>query len=516
MVKNELIAYTYSNGKVTVSKNSSVLEGTEAKYRVEAACYMNERGIVLKLKLPASLSTSAHRVLATLVSSSGSVYYAGFVSGETEITVPSPCLWWPVGLGIQNLYKLTVSVYSGTDLSESFEYKIPLRTLSFNEEGRVIVNGVPVFVIGAAYENSDEVEGRDIDSLKTLVSSLAEANINAVALKMGESMPLDFCELCDKYGLMVLPLDTEGFVYAGDGTYAFTPTDKDGNCSNILSPETLATYKDSEKAVKLISDTADEFSYPYGMPNLSYASSLNLGRVLSGKIAEARISKITPAGILLHSAGEARALVSSSLFDPRGNKRPAHYLVKRAASPLSLVPVLSANSLTLYLSNQRHGRFVGELTVKLNDSKNFTVYSATVPLIAEPFTAASVYEYDFSEYLEGRVGDVYLYCSLSEGQSTVYECTQLFTKHREFAFEKPNFTYAVNGSYPDFYLTLSSDVFCRSVTVLFDGDKACIEDNCFDITSPSPLRFDIITKENISKEKLLGSLKIQSVYDIGK
>ncbi len=512
MKKKELISFTYTDTALAVSSGAGRDTTTDYRHLIGVGSEMTDRGISVRISLPDVLSDDGLRVLATLVSSSGSVYYSSFVDGRCEINVPSPCLWWPTGLGIQNLYKLSISVYSGNEHRESLEYKLPLRTLSYNEAGNLCVNGMPFFVVAAAYDRLDRTVPDSLDDLRLALSNLRDIGFNAVALREGETLPHGFDALCDEYGLVMLPYaDTQGLTVVGEDTYVYYAKSSE---ENILSKRSVSTYGDTTRAHKLLIDTVEEYSYPTDMTSLSFASSLNQGRVLARAIEQARISEAR--GILCYSFGEREAILSSSIFSPDLGRTPAHYILKRATTPTLAVINAENFASEIFISNESHSRFVGELRIRLNDFNNYTLFSLDLPLACEPFSLTKVIERDFTEYIGDRAGDVYLYCSLLEGQSTTQECIQLFTKHRELNLKKPNISYSVGGAYPDLYLTLSSDTFSRGVKVDFDGVDAYPSDNCLDITSASPIRLDIICKENLSREELESSVRISSVYDIGK
>ena len=152
------------------------------------------------------------RAVATLVSPGGNVYYCGLVAGKGSFNITDPNLWWPNGLGPQNLYKLTVNLYSDTEVVDSRTLRIGLRTLTvsrnkdeFGEEFALTVNGVKFFAMGANYVPEDSIIPRlTKERTRAILTSARDANFNTLRVWGGAFYPTDwFYDLCDEMGLIV-------------------------------------------------------------------------------------------------------------------------------------------------------------------------------------------------------------------------------------------------------------------------------------------------------------------------
>lgn len=150
------------------------------------------------------------RAVATLTSPAGNVYFCGFIGGEGSITVSDPNLWWPNGLGMQNLYRLNVNLYSDAQIEDTYEMRIGLRTLSVckdEKSGRqtLLVNGVPMFPMGARYVPEDVLLPR-LNGKRTreLIEMAKSANMNSIYVDGCGSYTDDgFLGACDDLGLLV-------------------------------------------------------------------------------------------------------------------------------------------------------------------------------------------------------------------------------------------------------------------------------------------------------------------------
>lgn len=149
------------------------------------------------------------RVVATMVSPIGKLFFGTMSAGACKITITDPELWWPTGLGKPSLYKLSVTLYEGEEASDTYETRIGLRDVTFGEgEGGVpalSIGGVSVFPMGASFVCPDAILSRVTKgAVESLIRSASRAGINTLrVVDSGICPPSFFYDLCDKYGIMV-------------------------------------------------------------------------------------------------------------------------------------------------------------------------------------------------------------------------------------------------------------------------------------------------------------------------
>lgn len=169
---------------------------------------------------------NGQKLPATEALAKTAIVMAGRSQLTIELAVEKPRLWWPNGLGDQNLYKLHVSLkpagipaggaaalaITKTEPIDERDYTIGLRTLTVSQdedewgsEFCFRVNGVKLFAKGANYIPEDciysHITGQRIDML---LGSAKRANYNTIRVWGGGYYPSDtFYELCDRYGLIV-------------------------------------------------------------------------------------------------------------------------------------------------------------------------------------------------------------------------------------------------------------------------------------------------------------------------
>ncbi|MCH5324700.1 MAG: glycoside hydrolase family 2 protein [Eubacterium sp.] len=141
------------------------------------------------------------------------------LNGKTSLTIPVEItdaeLWYPRGYGKQPLYKLTVGLYSGETLCDTYETNIGLRTVTVSrddlggeedgEEFAFTVNGIKLFAMGANYIPEDQIIPHcSYEKTKRLLEMCCKANYNMIRVWGGGYYPENyFYDECDRLGLLV-------------------------------------------------------------------------------------------------------------------------------------------------------------------------------------------------------------------------------------------------------------------------------------------------------------------------
>jgi beta-galactosidase len=102
------------------------------------------------------------------------------------------------------------------DVPETIELRIGFRTVAI-EDGRLLVNGVPILFRGVNRHEHDQHRGRSLDTetMRQDILLMKQHNLNAVRTSHYPPHP-DFLRLCDELGLWVVEecdLETHGFIY---------------------------------------------------------------------------------------------------------------------------------------------------------------------------------------------------------------------------------------------------------------------------------------------------------------
>lgn len=136
----------------------------------------------------------------------------GLNAREIPLKIKNPNLWWPNGLGEQNLYLVKVELFKGNQLLDSESKRIGIRTLVLEQKDdrwgksfQFVVNRIPFFAKGGNWIPSDSFAPRVTrQKYEKLLRSCAEAKMNMLRVWGGgyyESP--EFYDLCDELGLAI-------------------------------------------------------------------------------------------------------------------------------------------------------------------------------------------------------------------------------------------------------------------------------------------------------------------------
>ncbi len=150
---------------------------------------------------------------------------------QVQVTVRNPKLWWPNGMGDQNLYVLNASVSDGSALSDELIAQFGIRELRMVENekieeflqsmkndtgsvyhlGKVVgsypwtfeINGKKMFAKGANWIPCDQLLQLTHDRYNRLLKLAKEAHFNLFRVWGGGLYETDdFYNLCDEYGIL--------------------------------------------------------------------------------------------------------------------------------------------------------------------------------------------------------------------------------------------------------------------------------------------------------------------------
>jgi beta-mannosidase len=140
------------------------------------------------------------------------VVRTGWNLNEKSFSIVNPDLWWPAGMGEQNLYTVQIDIYQRGRLLDTVEKRIGLRTLILEQKEdewgrsfRFVANGVPFFAKGGNWIPADSFPPRVTRrKYETLLRDCREANMNMLRVWGGGIYEADdFYGLCDELGIVV-------------------------------------------------------------------------------------------------------------------------------------------------------------------------------------------------------------------------------------------------------------------------------------------------------------------------
>ena len=528
--------------------------------------------VELSIRVDTLGSSENVRAVATLVSSSGQIYYSGLTRGKGNIVISDPLYWWPRGFGVQNLYKLTVNLYGEVEVEDSLEMKIGLRTVMTSKTAdgsNLLINGVRFLPMGATYfaDESPDV-ATYLRKEEASVTSAAMAGYDALVIPLAASRPSErFFELCDIHGIVVIDeinsvsdgvLDrvsrlshhaSYGIVDVVGGedieeiaerlnelapNLEFSLLEEAPeyiNAPSLPSEKTLASVvpfgernlfsysveslSEDGAIEKMLLAVAENYPYPNSLSDFAYASALAAAKKVGERIKECRMSLGASGRAIFERLGDSAVAISPSAIDSFARWKPLQYYCARHFSQVALYAEQTPSGILFSVSNERKLDFIGTIEYRIADSSNLTIYKNSEACEFSAMTARKLFTRDLSEYIKGHEREYYLEYYLKEGSSVISRSTLLFVPEKHFKFEEANIKAQIAGSDRRFSLTLTSDKFAKDVELDFIGTDAIFSDNYIDLTTDSPVKITITVTSGVETAYHLNdALKIRSVRDL--
>jgi exo-1,4-beta-D-glucosaminidase len=125
-----------------------------------------------------------------------------------QLVVNQPQLWWPNGVGPQNLYRLHLEFQSGGSVSDAQDVQFGIRSVTSeldSQQHRVFrINGQRILIRGAAW-TPDMMLKIDPEREDNDLHYARDMNLNAIRFEGKLEMSDGFFDLADRYGILLLP-----------------------------------------------------------------------------------------------------------------------------------------------------------------------------------------------------------------------------------------------------------------------------------------------------------------------
>ena len=525
--------------------------------------------VTLGINLNLIGNSQAVRAVATLVSSSGQIYYAGLTGGKGSILVRDPLYWWPKGLGVQNLYRLTVNLYGESDVEDTAEMRIGLRTVSTTDGNTLTVNGSEMLPLGAVYIAEVDPDFTSVDRrVESQISAATMAGYNCLVVPLSSPTPSEkFYQLCDLNGIAVIEehacIDGAAVdslrrrvhhpslclidLKSSENVKIYEMRIKDAlDGLNYVVKESLPEYISSpalpsmksiralipegerslfsrsieaiaeDGAIKdMLLSVADRYPYPPDLSSFAYASALASAYRVSEVIKDSRLTRAKSGRGIFNRLSDNGLVISPSAIDYRGRWKPLQYFATSFFAPVALYAENQGGVVKFSASNLRRLDLVGNLEYRVADSSNYTVFRAATPVEIKSMSEGEIHIADISEIIAGHENEYYLEYWLREDSAPISKKTMLFLPEKHFDFKKAFIETKIAGQDKHFTITISATHFVKDLEIDFDGVDAVFSDNYIDLTSEAPVKISFtITGPTQTAHHLQDLLEIRSVYDL--
>lgn len=263
---------------------------------------------------------------------------------------------------------------------------------------------------------------------------------------------------------------------------------------------------------KILMYLADNYLYPNSFETLVYASQLLQADAIKYGVEHFRRHRGYTMGSIYWQFNDCWPVASWSSVDSLGRYKALHYAAKKFYAPVALGLFLENGTLTINVSNETMNDFKGTVKVYFSDtsfniSKKFDKEISVSALSSkDALTVDASYSNKYSEYIYVDLYD--------ENGKFVMRQTELFVPPKFFEWKKPSFEVDIKNSENGIVIEISSNTFAKGVYIDFDNCDPILSTNFFDLANYE--KYKVTVETDKTAEELLTSLKIMSVYDIGK
>ena len=124
-----------------------------------------------------------------------------------QLNILHPALWWPYGLGPQNLHHLRMAFESGGSISDHEEVTFGIRQFTSELDARqhrvFQINGKNILIRGGGW-SSDMMLRSDDEREENEIRYVRDMHLNTIRLE-GKMMTQHFFDTADRLGVMVMP-----------------------------------------------------------------------------------------------------------------------------------------------------------------------------------------------------------------------------------------------------------------------------------------------------------------------
>ena len=266
---------------------------------------------------------------------------------------------------------------------------------------------------------------------------------------------------------------------------------------------------------KIMNYMEQTFLYPTSFEMLMYASQLLQAEAIRYGVEHFRRNRGRCMGCVVWQLNDNWPVASWSSIDYYGRWKALHYYEKRMFAPLMIScseegtltqdPNVNAQpydvkkSITLCGSNESMSEHRVKIYWELRHADSSVIRSSEEELVLPPLSSVKM---DKVELPEADIYSDYVSYRMVENGETVSAGTVLFCPPKFFKFVKPAIKVEINGD----KITVSSDVYAKSVRIINDNDDMILEDNYFDLNGDSRTVKIVSGKPD--------GVTVNSVYDI--
>ena len=263
---------------------------------------------------------------------------------------------------------------------------------------------------------------------------------------------------------------------------------------------------------KILMHLADNYLYPVTFETLVYASQLLQADAIKYGVEHFRRNRGYCMGSIYWQFNDCWPVASWSSVDSNLRYKALHYAAKKFYAPVEMGLFLEDDKITVNISNETMTDFEGEILISvsntfLDEKQKYSHKFSVKKLCSEDVFSVKVdLENKYDEFVSVDLYD-------KKGKF-ISRSTQLLTVAKYFNWKNPKIKAEIRDCDDGVEIAVSGDAFAKGVCIDFEEYDCVLTDNYFDLTNKEV--YVVRAKTNYTAEQLQKSLKVMSVYDIGR
>lgn len=225
----------------------------------------------------------------------------------------------------------------------------------------------------------------------------------------------------------------------------------------------------------------DEYRVPEDFPTFLYVGGILQGDAIKTAFEAHRRDMPHCMGSLVWQHNDCWPVASWAARDWYGRWKAQHYFSKYALDDMLVSPLVTGDTLTISIVNDRRSAVKGDMKLRVMDLKGNEIAVKKIRHNAKPLSSEVVYTEDVKNLIGDRSkGDVIFVTEYSAPDRT-YNNIGYAIRQKYMNYERPDINIDVKAAGDGYDVAMTSDIFARGVFLSLDGIDNFFSDNYIDI-----------------------------------
>lgn len=284
---------------------------------------------------------------------------------------------------------------------------------------------------------------------------------------------------------------------------------------NIFSYVMEKHQKNQSANGKIMYYLSEYHLFPKDFRSLIYLSQILQAETIKFGVEHFRMKRGICMGAIYWQLNDSWPVASWSGIDYYGRWKALHYYAKRFYAPIIGVCNLE-ETLDLYIVNDIPESKNLKVLFFIRSFEGELIYSGEKIFVSEKLSSQKVLVLDYNKYLPSLMEKRSCYFEFEiydENDNELYNGFAFFTRPKHFISKKPEISFKISEDDSNFYLSLITNRFAKSIEISFKELELFPEDNYFDLSKGKEKVVRIKKGQGITVGDVMRNIEIMSLRD---